>query len=254
MNRLSLHLGKTESILFGTKQKIKQCSQMSVYCNNIPIQAKKNVKYLGITFDQDLSGDKIGRDAVRKINNGLKFLYRNGQLLSRNEKRLLCSTLLQPYFDYACVSWYWGINKYRNRLQTAQNKMVRYTLALHPRAHVGADQPVLLKWLDVSSRVEFLALSLIYKFNRSEAPDYFHDLRLARNLHTYNTRRSQLSYVLPHVGGHGKQTFYFNGVKVWNQLPHEIKSSTSKYAFKYKCKQFMTDRMVDRDISVFVSH
>ena len=86
-NRLSLHLGKTESILFATKYKLRKSSQLSVYCNETPILPKANVKYLGLTFDQDLSRHSIGNNAVQRINNGLKFLYRKGHLFNTKEKK-----------------------------------------------------------------------------------------------------------------------------------------------------------------------
>ena len=48
-NKLSLHLGKTESILFGTKKKL-QCTstQLSVTCEGRMLSAKSTVKYLGV--------------------------------------------------------------------------------------------------------------------------------------------------------------------------------------------------------------
>ena len=33
-NKLSLHLGKTETILFGTRQKINKVTEFNVTCNN----------------------------------------------------------------------------------------------------------------------------------------------------------------------------------------------------------------------------
>ena len=39
-NKLSLHLGKTESILFGSVRKLKHISKMTITCNNVEIEAK----------------------------------------------------------------------------------------------------------------------------------------------------------------------------------------------------------------------
>jgi len=54
-NTLSLHLGKTESILFGSKQKLKTQSSNNITRNNATIFSTKSVKYLGVTIDQHLS-------------------------------------------------------------------------------------------------------------------------------------------------------------------------------------------------------
>ena len=62
-NKLSLHLGKTESILFGSKRRLHNKSTMGVACANNVINSKTCVKYIGLEIDQDLSGrfitDKI---------------------------------------------------------------------------------------------------------------------------------------------------------------------------------------------------
>ena len=37
-------------------------------------------------------------------------------------KRLLCNTLIQPHFDYACSAWYPKLNKkFSSKLQTSSN-------------------------------------------------------------------------------------------------------------------------------------
>jgi len=59
-NKLSLHLGKTESILFGSKRKLKKASSLNIWCNNVKLEAKSSVKYLGAEFDQDMSGKTMG--------------------------------------------------------------------------------------------------------------------------------------------------------------------------------------------------
>ena len=74
-NKLYLHLGKTESILFGTKKKL-QCTttQINVTCGGSMLSAKSTVKYLGVELDQHLSGEYIARNAISNIHNKVKFL------------------------------------------------------------------------------------------------------------------------------------------------------------------------------------
>ena len=71
-NKLSLHLGKTESILFGTKKLQSTSSQLNVTCGGTILSAKSTVKYLGVELDQHLSGEYIARNAISNINNKLK--------------------------------------------------------------------------------------------------------------------------------------------------------------------------------------
>ena len=46
-NKLSLHLGKTESILFGSCKKICNSPFLDIKCGDTKISSKKSVRYLG---------------------------------------------------------------------------------------------------------------------------------------------------------------------------------------------------------------
>ena len=48
-NKLSLHIGKTKSIVVGSKHKLKSNPSLNVSCNGIVIQSTYSVKYLGAT-------------------------------------------------------------------------------------------------------------------------------------------------------------------------------------------------------------
>ena len=50
-NKLSLHLGKTESILFGSKIKLFKSPELNVQYNATNIRPKSTVKYLGAEID-----------------------------------------------------------------------------------------------------------------------------------------------------------------------------------------------------------
>jgi hypothetical protein len=111
-NKLSLHLGKTESILFGPQRKLKSIdnSSFSIECKSIKIDCKPCVKYLGIILDNVLSGEQIVDGIIKKANQRLKFLYRHKSCLSLLSRKSLCDTLIQCHIDYACTSWYEGLS------------------------------------------------------------------------------------------------------------------------------------------------
>ena len=74
-NKLSLHLGKTECVLFGSKRRLSKVSNFSDNLKDHSIQSQNSVKYLGAILDSDLSGMSIVNSIVKKINGKLKFLY-----------------------------------------------------------------------------------------------------------------------------------------------------------------------------------
>ena len=50
-NKLSLHMGKTECIIFGSKQKLRKINIFSIESNSHTIKAQRLEKYLSLTLD-----------------------------------------------------------------------------------------------------------------------------------------------------------------------------------------------------------
>ena len=58
----------------------------------------------------------------RKINKKLQILNVQNEFLNPKLRSLLCNTLIQPHYDYACIFWHPLISqKMRNKLQELQN-------------------------------------------------------------------------------------------------------------------------------------
>jgi hypothetical protein len=72
-NNLSLHLVKTECILFASKRTMHTFNYFNVVCNGHVIESKTGVTYLGVTLDQSLSGDAMASRDVSKSSNKLRY-------------------------------------------------------------------------------------------------------------------------------------------------------------------------------------
>merc|ERR1712121_580770 len=231
-NKLSLHLGKTESILFGSKKKLKNIESFEVRCGEVVIKHVKSVKYLGVQIDDDLSGSSIVKETIKKANTRLKFLYINKNMLSFECRKTLCSALIQCHFDYSCSSWYPGINKrLKDKLQTTQNKMIRFILNLDNRAHIGNKERVKAGFLSVTDRVKQLKLGHVFKIKNKTSPYY-----LSTNFQRLNeienrpvTRGTANNFFRPRIC---TDTFTYSAIREWNKLPGKIKDIKSEKAFK----------------------
>lgn len=254
-NKLSLHLGKTESILFGSKPKLRSHSTLAITCNGTSIKATSSVKYLGAVLDQSLSCNDIARSVVNKANAHLKFLYRKSSFLTFHTKKLLVMALIQCHFDYVCSFWYPSLTKYwKNRLQTTQNKLIRFVLGLDSKSHIGPEQFKSLNWLPVAKRVEQLTLCHVHKIKIGRAPEYLkenfvplssiHD-RCTRSRVTVNPTLGPSGSIsfsdtgrfsLPKVGNFGRKTFAFNGISLWNYIPQDLRNISCTTKFKHAIK------------------
>lgn len=253
-NRLSLHLGKTEAILFSSKRAHSKLPPLNVMCNGIPIKQQTSVKYLGSIIDQTLSGLEMATNAIKKINAGIKFMYRKQGYLGYKERKQLCMSLLQSRFDYACNFWYRGLPQYAaKKLQCCQNKIVRFVLALSPRTHLVAAHFKKLNWLVVSARVDYLTLCHMFNCISGTAPKYLKIFNNIKCIHQHSTRYSELSVFVERVKSNGMATFKFNGAKLWNNLPLTIKSSPNKNVFKKKCRKHLQNEMAKKEANVFLT-
>ena len=119
-------------------------------CAGHTISAQKSVKYLGIETDQRVSGEEVAEYVICKANARLKFLYQHAKYLDSNCGKLHCSALIQCLFDYASCSWFSGLNaKFKNKLQTTQNKTVRFITKSGPHSHAGRIERSQIGYLSV---------------------------------------------------------------------------------------------------------
>ena len=154
-NKLSIRFGddKTKSVLFATKFKIKKVRKLNIKYGDIQIKQHSKVKYLGCMLDETMSGETMALSVINKINNKLKFLYRKNRFLTPTLRRLLCNALIQPHFNYACSAWYPNLTKkLKNRIQTSQNKCIRFCLQLDKMTHISHKEFEILNWLPVTER------------------------------------------------------------------------------------------------------
>ena len=65
-NKLSSHLGNTESILFGTEIRLGRPEKFEVTCDGNILYPTTSVKYLGITIDEELSSENVAMSVIKK--------------------------------------------------------------------------------------------------------------------------------------------------------------------------------------------
>lgn len=243
-NKLSLHMGKTELIMFGSKRKLRNLRDFSITCDGQEIKASTSVKYLGLELDQHLAGENIVLDIIKKVNSRLSFLYRQANYLNQKTKRTLCSALIFCLFDYSISSWYGGISKrLEQKLQIAQNKVIRFILSKGPRYHISHSDFKNLGILNIQSRAGQLRLNHMFNIFHKIAPNYMQEnFNRISMVHHYNTRGSVYNLQVPRVNSISSGSFTFNGIKDWNKLPNTIKEISHKNRFKQAIKGHLTEQ------------
>ena len=161
---------------------------------------------------------------LKLVNNRLKFLYWKQKFLTLSLCRLLCNALIQPHYDYACSAWYPSLNKrLSKKIQTSQNKCIRYCLNLDNRAHVGIDEFIKINWLPTKESVAQRIYVNIFKFFNKMSPQYMWEI-FHPSHSRYNTHMATLKLDLPFQHScSGQKTISYLGPKTWNNLAAETK-------------------------------
>ena len=120
-------------------------------------------------------------------------------------------------------------------------------------AHLGTTEFKKINWLPVEHRVAQIKLNLVYRIANSSAPDYLqNDFNHVSQVHRYWTRHSVSSHCIPSVKTAGKTTFTYSEIKLWNELPKEIKFVTKEHKFKGAVKSYLFDKTQQSDKSDFL--
>ena len=156
-NKVSILFGedKTKSILFGRENKHTDRKKLDIRRRDIKIKQYTSVTYLGCILDEDLSGESMATRILGKIKDRLRFLNRKQHFLDFSLRSLLANALIQPNFEYASSAWFPYLNKrLTKRIQTAQNKCIRFCLNLNNRAHIGIKEFTNINWLPTKERFD----------------------------------------------------------------------------------------------------
>ena len=122
--------------------------------------------------------------------------------------------------------------KLKNRLQVAQNKIVRFIENVHCRTSLSVASFADLGFLNVEQKCRQHRLKHVHRIFYDKCASYMKDnFAKCNKVHSYGSR-SHLFFYVPHNYGFTAASFYCNGIRDWNMLPNNIKDTKSKYAFK----------------------
>ena len=139
------------------------------------IKQYSEVTYLGCILDESLSRKSIALNVVSKNNTRLKFLHRKKQIFVTSIKVITMHC-----------------KKFKTKLQTLQNKYVRFCLQLDNRVHVGITEFKKINWLPVDYRFRRCLAANAFKFFDDRCPLYMKDIFEKSCISTASTRNSTI--------------------------------------------------------------
>ena len=160
--------------------------------------------------------------------------------MSDGDAAIFIHAFITNKIDY-CNSLLYGMPENMiNRLQKLQNIAARILTKNSKQCHIT---PILklLHWLPVKFRIRFKILVLTFQAYHGVAPVYL--CELIKKHHTVKSLRSNNMMLLdePRIKGktYGQRSFSYAAPHEWNQLPLDIKTSSSIDIFKSRLKTYL---------------
>ena len=233
-NRLSLNCTKTNFFVCTAKRKSKSVDSFKITIGNHVIQSVAKVKYLGVTFDKQLSWIAHIDNIIKKLSCATRIFstirhYTNKQTLIN-----LYYSFVYPHLKYGVLAWGSANKTSLKKLQIMQNKIIRMMNFKH--------LPDRVKMCTLYKSMNILLINDVYELETAKFMHSFYHRMLPENFYTYfrssnaqqsyNTRFITLDgYYLERVSTkNGQLLCIYAGVKIWNKIPLDTKKA-SKHTF-----------------------
>lgn len=152
---------------------------------------------------------------------------------------MLAQSLLLPILDYADACYLDLTQAHLDKLERLQNVCIRFVFGLRKYDHVSEFRSK-LKWLPIRLRRDVHILSSLHKIiYNPKTPSYLKERFHFRQ--ETSSRELRPSYQLTLSCTSQKTKFYHNSftsqaVRLWNELPLDIRKVESIACFKFKLK------------------
>ena len=236
-NRLSLNINKTYCMIHTHSN--YDLNDRDVRIRNTPITFVKSAKFLGITIDDRLNYNEHVTQLTKRLSRCKGILYKLSYSIPPTILRQLYFAIFYSVMIYGIAIWGGGnitnLNMVSRINRTAVNTFIN-------ELPFSIPQPLTFNLV-----YQYFCLLAFYRYANCENFPYFHNKII--NLipvHGHSTRfSSSNNYSLPTVSKTVSQNqFLFNAIKMWNNLPPEIKELSSITLFKSKLKQALRVQLI----------
>ena len=243
-NRLLLNVSKTKRILFGSRQMIAKIPDFRLTLFGKELIPVPLAKDLGLLFDSNLS---FGPHVVKMTSSCMSSLGQINRAKYALDRDLLTMIVIQSLvfskMYYCSIVWSNTTASNICKLQAVQNFAARIITNSRKFDHVTPLRCE-LHWLPVKLHLFYRDAILTFKCMNGMAPDYLSEKFVHRgSISGRCTRNSQSLNIPLYKSATGQRTFYYRAVSLWNDLPANIKTSTTLNVFKTNLRRYLFETL-----------
>ena len=238
MNRLTVNKKKSAVMVIGSKAQLQSLNldQFSINLDSNKIEFVNKAKNLGLLVKDDLSWDDHILQLCKTMNYYIHVLRRLNKIFPKQLLLKIYKSYVQSKLDYGLSIWGCTTEGNLDRVQRIQNFCARIMCKNYDYVNTrGIDLVNSLKIQTIRQRRDYFLSVLMFKAIHGLAPHCLcNDVTMVVDVHGYNTRSSENMnlYVPKYTIEICKRSFAYKGSMLWNDLPDEVKESSSLDAFK----------------------
>ena len=245
-NKLTLNLKKTKFMLFN-RQKLKANAmrKFRLNINKMNIEQVDEIKYLGVYLDNKLNWHKHIENLCTKLSRTAGVMYKFRKRFPLKVKLLIYNSLVASCLNYGIMCWGTSQSTLINKLQSMQNKVIRYMTNI-PQSIRVEQKFKQLNILNIRELFFIETSKFMHKLSKKTLPGVFDECFMNID-HSHDTRsRVRTQYILPNPNTNlGKKSFKFFGIKIWSKLDQTTKSITNNKSFSTHLKKYIIDNAID---------
>ncbi len=235
-NRMVINTKKTNTMLLGTKQKLKTIPNSS-NCLNIEIKGKqitqvKIERLLGVQIDNSLTWDQQILKVKRTILFKLSILRKIKRYLPLDIRKMFYSYYIKPHIHYCASVWGHTSKKNQTKILKLQKQAARLILD-KDYTTPSSEMFQMLNWCTFPDIILFQQGLLVFKSLNNLTPSYMRNMfEYIKDKSNHNqTLRSASSNKLYLPKAHHK-TIRSSGPRIWNSLQVQTRNAKDVKQFK----------------------
>ena len=238
-NRLQLNADKCYVMYIGGKMTENDANNL--YLNGKCIQIVDSVKYLGLILDSKLSFKQHADHVISKGKSKLSCLRKLSKFLPESTLSVIYKSKIEPAIDYLGTVWGHVSESNMSKGQRIQNMAARILKHDYDFInHRGIDLVHDLGWKDFNQRQHYYNAILTYKAIHGLVSQYICNLILFEfETHSHETRGAiNMNLAIPLIKKEKfRNSFQYYNANLWNNLPQQLKDTTSLISFKSTYKR-----------------
>lgn len=204
--------------------------------DQVMIHTEKSVKLLGIQLDNKLNFTEHVSNIIKKASRQLNCLKRLAHMLDIPSKLLIYKSFILANFNYCPAVWHVCGTSNTKKLEKIQYRALKFVYRDYHSSYETLLAKSNLPTLEVA-RLRNIALE-VYKAYNGLNPSYINQM-FTKPTHTYNLRaKNSLTQSHKNSTKGGLHSFQHIGVKIWNSLPNEYRTTTDFSVFKKLIKSW----------------